>query len=126
MTKVSGASINVSGKGAINAKIIAVGNRAIAHGGTDYFNSESRDQSILEITAKIEELKNALIQRQSEIKDSEALIDVTERVVNELKQSKPNRITLKGLMSVVVDETKNVLDISQSAETILSSLLSLF
>jgi len=68
-----------------------------------------------EVQIKLAALLAALDQHADKLSDPKAARWLVERVIGELKQPQPDRLALKGFLTLMIDETKAVAAIAAAA-----------
>lgn len=111
--------IVVSG-GTFNATNAAVGTGAQIHQtiGTD-------SQATVEVQKQLAQFVELLKQHQAQVPNSGEVQEATQSVQEELAKEKPNRLTLKSLLSGITESVKSVGTLAVAAETLKVAVVAL-
>ena len=109
--------INVSG-GYINAGQIAVGRAAQAIQNTYNLANQLGESEKSEVTQAITELLKALEANSNKITDKEEVTQAVQQVAEEVQKEKPNKFTLKGLLSSLKESLGSIAEIAEKLTTL--------
>ena len=115
MTNKRNAKIIISGNGTLNADVVAVGYQACAEKVVGAAGAELAAKGIAEVQTKLDALMAALNQCADKLADPQPVFGLAERVAGELSQKKPDKLTLKGFLTAIAEETKSVAEIASAA-----------
>jgi translation initiation factor 2B subunit (eIF-2B alpha/beta/delta family) len=115
--------INVSG-GSLNAGQIAVGLGAQAIQNTYNLANQLEESGKSEVAQAITELLKALEADSNKVTDKEEVTQAVQQVAEEVQKEKPNKFTLKGLLSTLKESVGSVAEIAEKV-TILQKAIAL-
>lgn len=115
--------INVSG-GSLNAGQIAVGRGAQAIQNTYNLANQLGESGKSEVAEAITELLKALETNSNKVTDKEEVTQAVQQVAEEVQKEKPNKFTLKGLLSTLKESLGSVAEIAEKV-TILQKAIAL-
>lgn len=98
--------LSVSGNASVTAGAIAVGDGARAH--AQDVQIQVAGTGMEEAARLLTDLVDALRQHAGEIEGADELLESTIAVGDELKKEKPNRTTLKGILSAIAEAATSV------------------
>lgn len=104
--------INVSG-GSLNAGQIAVGRGAQAVQKTYNLANHLGETGQLEVAEAIAELLKTLEANSNKIIDQEEVTQAVQQIAEEAQKEKPNKFTLKGLLSTLRESVGSVAEIAE-------------
>jgi translation initiation factor 2B subunit (eIF-2B alpha/beta/delta family) len=104
--------INISG-GSINAGQIAVGRDAQAIQNTYNLANQLGESGKSEVAQAIAELLKALEVNSDKITDKEKVTQAVQEVAEEVQKEKPNKFTLKGLLSTLKESLGSAAEIAE-------------
>lgn len=103
--------INISG-GSLNAGQIAVGRGAQAIQNTYNLANQLEEAGKSEVAQAITELLKALEANSNKVADKEEVTQAVQQVAEEVQKEKPNKFTLKGLLSSLKESLGSVAEIA--------------
>jgi translation initiation factor 2B subunit (eIF-2B alpha/beta/delta family) len=115
--------INISG-GSLSAGQIAVGHGAQAIQNTYKLANQLGESGKSEVAEAITELLQALEANNDKITDKEEVAQAVHQVAEEVQKEKPNKFTLKGLLSTLKESVGSVAEIAEKV-TILQKAIAL-
>ena len=115
--------IYVSG-GSLNAGQISVGRGAQAIQNTYNLASQLGESGKSEVAQAITELLKALEVSSNKIADKEEVTQTVQQVAEEVQKEKPNKFTLKGLLSTLKESLGSTAEIAEKV-TILQKAIAL-
>lgn len=115
MVNKNDSKINISGHGTLKADAVAVGYRANAQKIVNAASMKLADTALAEVRTKLETLMAALNRHADELADPKPLYELVERIAAELNQKQPHKLTLKGFLTTIAEETKSVGEIAAAA-----------
>lgn len=108
--------------GSINAGNLAVGRGATA---TQY-QSASSDAGLAAVQAQLDKVLELLATKSHEIPDHEDVVQSAQSLKQELDKDKPNKLTLKSLLSGIADSVKSVTTVATAVEALRTAITALF
>jgi len=99
--------------GSLNAEQIVIGDHVRAIKNTYNLASQLQESGKGEVALAITELLNALESHSGKINDRDEVTQAVEQVAEEVKKEKPNKFTLKGLLSSLKDSLGSIVEISE-------------
>jgi hypothetical protein len=121
MTDGNNQGIQQSG-GSITAGAMAVGPGARAYNAA----SELRGRGQEEVAQRLEELVRQLEAHADQVPDIEDLRGATGTVADELAKEKPNKTTVRGVLSGIADSVRSVTELATAADDLLETVLAVF
>ena len=115
--------INISG-GSLNAGQIAVGRGAQAIQNTYNLANQLEEAGKSGVAQAITELLKALEANSNKVADQEEVTQAVQQVAEEVQKEKPNKFTLKGLLSSLKESLGSVAEIAGQV-TILQKAIAL-
>jgi translation initiation factor 2B subunit (eIF-2B alpha/beta/delta family) len=115
--------INISG-GTLNAEQIAVGRGSQTSQNTYNLANQLGESGKSEVAQAITELLKALEINSDKIMDKEEVTQSIQQVAEEVQKEKPNKFTLKGLLSTLKESLGSVAEIAEKV-TILQKAIAL-
>lgn len=115
--------INVSG-GSLSAGQIAVGSGAQAIQNTYNLANQLGESGKSEVAQAITELLKALEVHSDKVPDKEEVTQAVQQVAEEVQKEKPNKFTLKGLLSSLKESLGSVVEITEKV-TVLQKVVAL-
>lgn len=116
--------INVSGNASLSAEQIAVGRNAQAIQNTYNLASQLQESGKNEVAQAITELLKTLEVHSDKVADKEEVTQVVQQVAEEVQKEKPNKFTLKGLLSDLKESLGSVAEIAEKV-TVLQRVVAL-
>ena len=101
--------------GSVTADVLAVGNRAKASMSVSKAADRLQAEGQSDIKLKLQQLLSALDVNSESLKDPDGTFEMTHRIASELSKSKPDKITVKSLITQIVEETKSIAEIASAA-----------
>jgi hypothetical protein len=126
MTSNRDAKITISGKGTLNADVVAVGYQAQAQKVVTAAGAELAEKGLDEVKTKLDELMVALQQQSNKLADPQSAFGLAERIAAELSKKKPDKLTLKGFLTAIAEESKSVAEIAAAALSLKGLVAALF
>lgn len=116
--------INVSDGGSLSAGQIAVGRNAQAIQNTYNLANQLQESGKSEVAQAITELLKALEVHNDKVSDKEEVTQAVQQVAEEVQKEKPNKFTLKGLLSSLKESLGSVVEIAEKV-TVLQKVVAL-
>ena len=113
--------IQVTG-GSFTAGAVAVGPHARAYNVAD----ELRDRGQDDVARRLEELVRQLEAHADQVSDIDDLRGATRTVADELAKEKPNRTTVRAVLSGIADSVRSVTGLATAADDLLETVLAVF
>lgn len=108
----SNEGIQITG-GSFNANQVAVGRGAKAIQNTYNLANQLEESGKGEVAQAITELLKALEAHSDQVADKEEVTQAVEQVAEEVQKEKPNKFTLKGLLSSLKESLGSVVEIAE-------------
>jgi hypothetical protein len=105
--------------GSFNATNAAVGRGAQVH------QTVGTDPQARDVQLKLDALLELLSQHRDQVPNSDEVTEATKSVKEELAKDKPNRLTLKSLLSGITDSVKSVGALAMAAEALKTAVVAL-
>jgi hypothetical protein len=110
-----GARIVISGKGRLDAEVVAVGYKARAEKIVSAAGAALDAKGLEEVHEKLDALLAALNQHGDKLPFPKPVFVLAERIAGELSGAKPDRLTLRSFLGAIAEEAKSVGEIAAAA-----------
>ena len=108
--------------GSITAQNMAVGRGAQINIAANELRGRGQD----EVARRLEELVRRLEAHTDHVPDIEELRGATATVTDELAKEKPNKTTVRAVLSGIADSVRSVTGLATAADDLLETVLSVF
>jgi hypothetical protein len=108
--------------GSITAGALAVGPGARAYNAVSELRGRGQD----EVAQRLEELVRQLEAHADQVPDIDDLREATGNVADELAKEKPNKMTVRAVLSGIADSVRSVTGLATAADDLLETVLAVF
>lgn len=103
--------------GTINASVVAAGYHATATKVVNEAGPALHEKGLADVKAQLDVLMAALNQHGDKLRDPAPSFELVERVAGELGKKAPDKLTLKGFLNMLVEETRPVAELARAVVT---------
>jgi hypothetical protein len=114
--------IIVSGQGRVESENIIIGDDTTI----SQFNLDSREDKKAIVAQAIQELLRALNEHSADIDNKEDVVEVVQKIDEEVKKQKPSKLTLEGLLSAIKNVVEPVTEVLQKVNLLKVAISTLF